>query len=40
MYEGQRARDVARFDEQNPDSPPEPYDKSQTVQAAFDNGQF
>ena len=40
MFEGQRAKDVARFEQQNPDASPQAFDQMQRVQEAFDNGNF
>jgi RHS repeat-associated protein len=40
MFEGQRAQDVARFQQQNPDAPPEAFDQMQRAQEAFDTGNF
>lgn len=37
MYEGQRAKDVARFEQ---DAPPEAFDQMQRAQENFDNGNF
>jgi RHS repeat-associated protein len=39
LVEG-HARDVARFDAQNPDAPPGAYDQLQKAEEAFNNGQF
>jgi RHS repeat-associated protein len=40
MFEGQREKDVAKFDEQNPGAPPEAFDQLQKAEENFNNGQF